>query len=543
MTEMATMSESRVTGRAIIASAPEMGTEGCFHAVNPRDGGILDTAFGMVSPAQLRRATGAAHEAFDVFRDSPPALRAGFLARIADNIDAIGGRLTERGVAETGLSAQRLESERVRTVGQLRLFAEVVRKGDHLEARIDPRRSDSDATPGSDIRQRHIPLGPVAVFGASNFPLAFSSAGGDTASALAAGCPVIVKAHNAHPGTAELVGQAIAAAVRESGLPGGVFSLLFGSGRTIGQDLVADQSIKAVGFTGSRSGGMALVRIASERAEPIPVYAEMSSTNPVIVLPSVLDGASSELAREFVASLTMGSGQFCTNPGLVFVPAGKRGDELVTEIADALGSTVGQTMLTDGIARAFDDGVGRREGITGVTVAARGRTGSGPNAPAPVLFTTALETFLADPSLQDEIFGSAALVVRYPDAAQLIAVMERLHGQLTAAIFAGPADFADVSRILPVLERRVGRIIYNEWPTGVQVNHAMVHGGPFPATSDSRTTSVGTLAIRRFQRPVSYQNLPDELLPPALQEANPLGLLRRIDGVVLGMSPRPGVPL
>ena len=521
-----------ITGNSIIAGTPVNGTDGEVNAINPATGEKLEPAFGMVSVAQLEDATKAAEAAFDTYRVTSPEVRAAFLERIADNIEAIGAELTERGTAETGLPAGRLEGERGRTVGQLRMFAAVVRQGDHLQVRIDPAQPDRKPAARVDIRQRHIPLGPVAVFGASNFPLAFSTAGGDTASALAAGCPVIVKAHNAHPGTAELVGQAVAKAVKDSDLPDGVFSLLFGAGRSVGQALVADPRIKAVGFTGSQAGGIALMKTAAARPEPVPVYAEMSSINPVFVLPGAIADDAAALAGDFVGSLTMGAGQFCTNPGLVFVPEGKTGDAFISAAAGSLSSCAGQTMLTPGIAGAWEEGVKELATADGVEQVAEGTPGATENAPAPRLFSTTAENFAASPRLQEEVFGAAGLFVRYSDPGELATATENLQGQLTATVHYAPGDEAAARELLPVLERRVGRILFNGWPTGVEVGHAMVHGGPFPATSDPRSTSVGSLAIHRFQRPVSYQNVPAELLPEPLQDNNPWKLNRRLDGSV-----------
>lgn len=529
---MDTTTRPAVTGRSIIAGTPVTGSAGTIRAVDPATGQDLEPAFGLVTGSELEAATTAAAEAFDVYRATSPEVRAALLERIADTIDALGDELTERGVLETGLPAARLSGERGRTVGQLRLFAGVVRNGDHLQARIDPAQPDRSPVPRVDIRQRHIALGPVAVFGASNFPLAFSTGGGDTASALAAGCPVVVKAHNAHPGTAELVGQAISQAVAESGLPAGVFSLVFGAGASVGQALAADPCIKAIGFTGSRAAGIALMTTAAARPEPIPVYAEMSSINPVIALPGALLADPQGLAAGFVASLTMGAGQFCTNPGLVFVPVGADGDAFVSAAASLLGDAQGATMLTAGIAASCQAGIDGLRTRNGVDLVTEGRPGDTENAPAPALFSTSASTFIADPTLQEEVFGSAGVLVRYASEQELRMGLEALQGQLTATVHAADSDHPTAADLLPVLERKVGRILFNGWPTGVEVGHAMVHGGPFPATSDSRSTSVGTLAIARFQRPVSYQNLPDAVLPAALQDANPWSLNRRIDGTV-----------
>lgn len=519
-----------ITGQSLIAAQAVTGTEKVVFAANPATGDTLEPGFALIGAAQLETATRAAEAAFDEFRATSPEVRAAFLERIADNIDAIGPELTLRAVAETGLPTGRIEGERGRTVGQLRLFAAVVRQGDHQEARIDPALPERAPLPRVDIRQRQIALGPVAVFGASNFPLAFSAAGGDTASALAAGCPVIVKAHNAHPGTAELVGQAIVRAVIDSGLPAGTFSLIFGAGASIGQALVADPRIKAVGFTGSRSGGLAILATAAARPEPIPVFAEMSSINPVYLLPGALATDAAGLGAAFVASLTLGAGQFCTNPGLVFVPVGAAGDAFVEAATAGIRSSTGLTMLTSGIAAACVSGSAELAATAGVTRLGAGEPGDGPNAPGAVLFETTAAVFAAAPALQEEVFGSAGLIVRYTDIAELLGATEGLQGQLTATLHASAADRVAAAALLPILERKVGRILFNGWPTGVEVNHTMVHGGPFPATSDSRSTSVGTLAIYRFQRPVSYQNLPAELLPDAVSDENPWGLTRRIDG-------------
>lgn len=530
------MNNATITGNSIVASLPVFGVHGVTRAVNPASAKEMGPDFGLVSVDQVRDATRAAAEAFDSYRATTPEERAAFLERIADNIQAIGAELTERGVLETGLPVARLEGERGRMIGQLRLFAGVLRQGDHLQARIDHALPERQPAPRPDIRQRHIPLGPVAVFGASNFPLAFSTAGGDTASALAAGCPVVVKAHNAHPGTGELVGQAVVKAVRDSGFHPGVFSLLYGAGTIVGQALVGDPEIKAVGFTGSRGGGVALMTTAAARPEPIPVYAEMSSINPVFVLPGAIADNPKRLAADFLASLTTGAGQFCTNPGLLFVPVGVPGDAFIQECAAGVAQLTGQTMLTSAIADAYEAGGRRLASTPGVELVAQGGGGVTDNAPAPELYETSTSTFSQSPDLQDEVFGAVGLFVRFVDAADLLAATQGLQGQLTATIHATPDDHALAALLLPVLERKVGRILFNGWPTGVEVNDTMVHGGPFPATSDSRTTSVGTLAIHRFQRPVSYQNIPDELLPAPLKEANPWKLNRRIDGVVQGSS-------
>jgi NADP-dependent aldehyde dehydrogenase len=408
---------------------------------------------------------------------------------------------------ETGLPQARLQGERARTCGQLRIFARTVLAGEWLDVRVDQAQPARQPLPRADLRQRQIPLGPVAVFGASNFPLAFSVAGGDTASALAAGCPVIVKAHSAHPGTSELVGQAIVRAVQQCGLPAGVFALLFGSGREVGQGLVSNPHIKAVGFTGSRAGGLALCHSAQQRAEPIPVYAEMSSTNPVFLLPAALQARGEVLAQGFVASLTQGAGQFCTNPGLLVAVQGPALEQFVATAAELLQHSAAQTMLTPGIWAAYQDGVDSLS--RHASTVAKGVLPTGPNQCQAQLLRVSAAEYLANPALQAEVFGAAALIVQCRDEAERLQLAEALEGQLTATLQLDDDDIALARSLLPVLERKAGRILVNGWPTGVEVCDAMVHGGPFPATSDVRSTSVGTAAIQRFLRPVCYQDLPD----------------------------------
>ncbi|MEJ1089725.1 aldehyde dehydrogenase (NADP(+)) [Microbacterium sp. Mu-80] len=522
------MTAAVLTGHSSIAGRSVPGAGSPLYAVAPATDQKLDPPYTQIDVEQLREATAAAEQAFESFSRLEPEAHAAFLDTIADEIEAIGDALIERGMQETGLPQARLAGERARTTGQLRLFAEVVRTGAHRGVRIDPAQPERSPMPRLDIRQRKVPLGPVAVFGASNFPLAFSTAGGDTASALAAGCPVVFKAHSSHPGTSELVAAAIARAVDAHGLHPGVFSHIFGPGRSVGQALVSDPRIHAVGFTGSREGGLALVRTAQGRPVPIPVYAEMSSVNPVFVLPGALEGDIDALATGYVQSATGSSGQLCTQPGIVFVPRSEAGEAFLRAVSAAMDAAFGQTMLSPSIAAAWREGVATRD--ANAEVLARGAEGDGPHAPAPVIHSADIDAFERNQVLHEEIFGAASLVVRYDDAAELAAAAERLEGQLTATLQLSAADHELAAELLPVLERKVGRILVGGWPTGVEVGHAMVHGGPFPATSDSRTTSVGTLAIERFLRPVAYQNFPDELLPEALRDANPWRVPRLIDG-------------
>jgi alpha-ketoglutaric semialdehyde dehydrogenase len=409
------------------------------------------------------------------------------------------------------------------------MFASVGRDGGFLRARIDTAEPERVPARRPDLRLQMIGVGPVAVFGASNFPFAFSVAGGDTASALAAGCPVIVKAHPAHPGTSELVGRAVQAAAIACGMPEGVFSLLFDSGIEVGAALVADPRIAAVGFTGSRRGGTALMEIAANREVPIPVYAEMSSINPVVLFREALLARGAEIGRAFVSSLTLGAGQFCTSPGLLLAEDGPGLEAFLSAAAEELSGVAAATMLTPGIQRAYCSGTEALASDAAVKTVARGLPGDAHHGQA-FLFETNAEAFLSGRHLGEEVFGAASLLVRCRDTAGIRAVIDHLEGQLTASLHMDPADHEEVRSLLPVLERKVGRILVNGFGTGVEVGHAMVHGGPYPATSDSRTTSVGSLAIDRFLRPVSYQDMPEALLPDPLRDANPLGLWRRLNG-------------
>jgi NADP-dependent aldehyde dehydrogenase len=501
-----------------------------FQASDPATGALLEPEFSVSSAADVAEACALADEAFDSFRELAPDDRAAFLETVADEIEALGDALIERAHAESGLPLARLTGERGRTAGQLRLFARVVRDGYWVGASIDPAQPDRQPLPRSDLRLRRIPVGPVAVFGASNFPLAFSVAGGDTASAWAAGCPVVVKGHPAHPGTSVLVGQAIRRAVEVCGLHEGVFSLLQGASNSLGTSLVSNPRIRAVGFTGSRAGGLALMEIAATRPEPIPVFAEMSSVNPVILLPDALATRGAALGAAFVASLTMGSGQFCTNPGILLAVEGQGPDAFVEAAIAAIEAAQPQVMLTSAIHAHYDRGVAALEGHEAVRLLARGAVPSGCNRGQAALFETSGRAFLADAALGHEIFGAASLLVRCADQAELVSVLGAMEGQLTATLHIADGDHAAARDLLPLLERKVGRILANGWPTGVEVCDAMVHGGPFPATSDSRTTSVGATAIDRFLRPVCYQDLPQDVLPPALRDANPLSLPRARDG-------------
>ncbi|PYC14971.1 aldehyde dehydrogenase (NADP(+)) [Pseudomonas mosselii] len=519
-----------LTGNLLIGQRAITGTQAAIHAIDPATDTPLDPPYAGASAEQVTQACAQAWAAFDAYRETTLEQRAQFLETIAEQIEALGDTLIDRANAETGLPKARLLGERGRTCMQLRTFARVVRAGEWLDVRVDNALPERQPLPRPDLRQRQVPLGPVAVFGASNFPLAFSVAGGDTASALAAGCPVVVKAHGAHPGTSELVGQAVARAVAQCELPDGVFSLLYGAGREVGIGLVSDPRIKAVGFTGSRSGGLALYQAAQARQEPIPVYAEMSSINPVFLFPAALQARAEPLAQGFVASLTQGAGQFCTNPGLVIARQGPALERFINAAAEHVRQAAAQTMLTPGIASAYANGITALGENRNARQVASSQPHQGPNQCQAHLFVTSAQAFLADPALQAEVFGAASLVVACDSDEQVRQVAEHLEGQLTTTLHLDADDLDRARQLLPTFERKAGRILVNGWPTGVEVCDAMVHGGPFPATSDARGTSVGTAAILRFLRPVCYQDFPDALLPDPLQHGNPLQLRRLLDG-------------
>lgn len=525
-------------GKQLIAGEAVTGALGepanTVAAVNPATGMELEPAWAGASEIQISECCARAHDAFQTYRHTSQEVRATFLESIAAEILSLGDILIDRAIQETGLAAARIREERIRTVNQLRLFAQVVRDGQWLDARIDSAQAARDPQPRPDVRYQKVPLGPVAVFGASNFPLAFSVAGGDTASALAAGAPVVVKAHSAHPGISELVGQAVNRAASRCGLPGGVFSVLFGSGTTLGAALVRDPNIKAVGFTGSRAGGTALMKLAGYRPVPIPVYAEMSSINPVFLLPGALAARSESLAQQFVKSLTMGAGQFCTSPGLVLALAGSELDRFMHSCKQHLAQSKPQTMLTPAIHAAYERGVAQISGVPGVSCIASGfaqtNTPDGKHACQAHIYSVSADDYKHHPELAEEVFGASSLIIQCQTPTEMMSFVSDMEGQLTATLLMEPTDQTFAQQLLPELEMRVGRIICNGFPTGVEVCHAMVHGGPYPSTSDGRSTSVGSAAIERFLRPVCYQDLPDELLPDALKRANPSKVPRLEDG-------------
>ncbi len=521
-----------ITGKQLINGEWVAGQAGTYQAVNPSTGSALPPFLSKASVEQVKLATAAAEVASSACRRTSLEKRAGFLRACAEEIMALGEILVERAMAETGLPRPRIEGERGRTCGQLNLFADTVLAGNFLDVRIDTALPDRQPVPRPDLRSMNRAIGPVVVFGASNFPLAFSVAGGDTAAAFAAGCPVLVKGHSSHPGTSELVAQAVARAVKSSGMPAGVFSLLMGSGREVGAALVSGPEIKAVGFTGSFAGGMALVKLAAERPEPIPVFTEMGSLNPVVLLPEVLQADAENLATAFVGSLTMGVGQFCTNPGLVLGIEGAAFDRFIAATAKCLSLQPAGIMLNEGIQKAYTQGVAHISGQPGVETKAVGgpQEGNPGFRGQPTLLTVSAADFIANAELTEEMFGPASLLVKCRDLGELLAAVKSLKGQLTGTIHAAAGEMADYEELVDVLSERVGRLLVNGFPTGVEVCHAMVHGGPFPATSDVRFTSVGTAAIQRFLRPICLQNYPKDHLPEPLQDSNPLHLWRLING-------------
>ncbi len=473
-------------------------------------------AFSVGTPALVDQAVTAAEDAFWTYGYSTRAERAAFLRAIADEIEARGPQITEIGTSETGLPAARLEGERGRTTGQLRLFADHIEKGDYLDRRHDVALPDRQPLPRPDLKMMQRPIGPVAVFGASNFPLAFSTAGGDTASALAAGCPVVVKGHSAHPGTGEIVAEAIHAAIKSQGLHPGVFSLIQGGKRDVGHALVQHPLIRAVGFTGSLGGGRALFDLCASRPDPIPFFGELGSVNPMFLLPGAVAERGDAIAQGWAGSLTMGAGQFCTNPGVAVVLDSDETRAFVAAARDAVGDVGAQTMLTDGIADAYRSGRDRIAGSAGVrevlTSVCDLRNAT------PYLYETDADAWLANEELGEEVFGPLGLIVHANDAAQMAQIARSLQGQLTVTIHMddSPADTDLARTLMPIVERKAGRVLFNGYPTGVEVADSMVHGGPYPASTNFGHTSVGTLAIRRFLRPVCYQNMPGSVAPDDL---------------------------
>lgn len=522
--------KTELSGRSLIGFREGTGAGETFYGVDPAAGKQLPPGFAPATAEEVDAAVRLAAEAFEHYRQISGRERGALLRTIAANIEAIAAEAIDRAHRETALPLPRLQAESARTCAQIRMFAEVVEEGSWVQARVDRPIPDRKPIPKPDVRSMLRPVGPVAIFGASNFPLAFSVAGGDTASALAAGNPVVVKAHPAHPGTSELVGRAIQQSVRDAGLPEGMFSLLFDAGTKVGIELVKHPLTKAVGFTGSRAGGRALMDLAAARPEPIPCFAEMGSTNPLFVLPGALRERGEAIASGLHTSFTLGAGQFCTKPGMVFLPQGAESKAFSQKMAQLVSGSSSFHLLTRGICSTFGSAIEKRKsGAAAKLIAEASSATSEGFAARPALFETDAATFLRS-HLQDEIFGPTTLLVHHSERDQILNIARSLEGHLTATVHGTEQDLKEFADLIAILETKVGRIIFNGFPTGLEVTHSIVHGGPYPATSDGRTTSVGSAAIFRFARPVCYQGFPDDALPEELKNANPLGIWRMLDG-------------
>lgn len=516
-------------GTSIIGRERGSETADTFTAFDPSTGEAVPPRFHSATIEELGRAADMADSARIPYSNIPGRERAVFLRKIAGNIENLGNTLIKRASLETGLPNTRFEGERARTCGQLRMFADLLDDGSWVDARIDHAIPDRQPVPKPDIRSMLRPLGPVVVFCASNFPLAYSVAGGDTASALAAGCPVIVNAHIAHPGTAELVGTAVMNAAIECGMPEGVFSLLFSGGYEIGQALVKHPAIRAVGFTGSRRGGRALMDIAAARPEPIPVYTEMSSVNPTFILPSAIKERGETIVAGLHSSVTNGAGQFCTKPGLVFIPGDDRGRGFANRFKELVTATAPAPLLTSGIQKSYRSMSDHRRSEVEAYYEQPETALPGFSVDPSVFETNAVE-YLETPDLNEENFGPTTLLIKSDSRDELLNIARSLEGQLTASVHGTEQDLLEYADLIDILENKVGRLIFNGFSTGVEVCPSMVHGGPYPATSDGRWTAVGTRAIERFCRLICYQNFPDSALPDELKEGNPLGISRMVDG-------------
>ena len=518
-----------LTGQQIIGNHFSAKGNSKFSAVNPAIGKPLTPEYTEATQEEIDKAFVKADTVFEAFQEVTRTRRADFLNTIAEEIVAMGDELIHRAVAETGLPEARIIGERGRTVNQLNMFADIVRAGDFLEVSIDSAMPGRTPIPRPDIRMINIPIGPVAIFGASNFPLAFSVAGGDTVSAFAAGCPVIVKAHPAHPGTCELVGMAIKLAAEKTGMPDGVFSMLQGKSTDVGQAMVKHPLARAVAFTGSFNGGKALFELANSREEPIPCFAEMGSINPVFLLPERLKESAENIAHQFVDSVNLGVGQFCTNPGIVFGIKSPELDTFISHATDKIKTNPGGIMLHGGIKSNYDKSLKSISSQKNVASIAKG-TGEGDAVGIAQLLKTDGASFIHNPKMQEEMFGPASIIVVCEDEEQLLLAARALRGNLTATIQATANELIQFSNLIRILERKAGRILVNGFPTGVEVCHSMVHGGPFPATIDSRFSSVGAISIKRFLRPICYQNFPEAMLRDELKIANGEQIRQKIDG-------------
>ena len=518
-----------INGNLLIGASEVPATAGTMKALDPRTNQEVDPPFALGTEAEADRAARLADAAFDSYNATTLSQRAAFLEKIADNLERATPELAQRTSIETGLPAAQFEGETARTAATLRKFAAVVRQGRFRQATIDPAQPERKPLPRMDHRMQKIGIGPVVVFGASNFPISYSVAGGDTASALAAGNPVIVKAHNAHPGASEIAARAIQDAVRECGLHEGVFSLVRCAGNALGEALVLHPLVRAVAFTGSEIGGMALYRLAQQRPDPIPVFAEMTSVNPTFILPAALAARGNAIGDGFAERMLVNVGQACLKPAIILALEGPGFDAMRDGLMGRVSAAPARTMLTPGIHQAYVTNLARQHGAGAEQIA----VGAAPNGPFEghaALAEVSGAQFLENPRLAEEVFGPAALLVRVRDAEQLIRIAQAFRGQLSATMHLERDDHAIARRLLPILERRTGRIVVNAFAHPQEVSYGTIHGGPFPATSDARFTSVGMSAIERFLRPVTYQGFPDELLSEALRADNALGLWRLVDG-------------
>ena len=519
-----------ITGKNYIGKELSANGSDTYHTFDPKQNSDTEWVFYQATKEEIDAAADKAHDAFQIYKSFSGAKKATFLEAIADEIEALGDPLIEAYTKESGLPEGRAIGERGRTIGQMRAFATLLKEGSWVEATIDTAQPEREPMPKVDIRKMLLPIGPIAVFGASNFPFAFSTAGGDTASALAAGCPVIVKSHPMHSATGELISSAIIKAAERTGMPDGVFSNLNSSGNEVGQQLVMHPKIKGVGFTGSINGGTALYRMANDRKEPIPVFAEMGSINPVVILPSALADKGDDWAKQYAGSIMLGAGQFCTNPGLIIGIKSTGLDGFIANLGKEIEKIEPSCMLHPNIHKNYEKGKKELSVQGGTDTVAAYESNVAPNVAQQKVLSVNGSNFLKNPKLHQEVFGPFSIVVRCADASELQQVLDKLEGQLTGTILGNAEEIKKYAKIVDALQGRVGRIIFNGVPTGVEVCPSMQHGGPFPASTDSRFTSVGTSASKRWLRPVSFQNWPAELLPDALKNENPLGLSRIVNG-------------
>ncbi len=501
-----------------------------FYGINPKTNKNIKPVFLEASKEEIKNACDLSVNAFYEFRKTSSKNKAEFLNEIASEIDKLGNNLIDLCSMETGLSKNRLIGERARTMNQLSMFADLIMEGNHLDARIDTAIPGRKPVPKSDLRQMQIPLGPVGVFSATNFPLAFSVTGGDTASALAAGCTVVVKANPSHPETSELVASAIVSAAKKTGMPDGIFSMIHGKSNHVGLSLVKHPAIKAIGFTGSFKGGKALFETANLRKEPIPVYAEMGSVNPVFILPDALKQKTADIANGLVQSVTLGAGQFCTNPGICFSINSDARNDFLKKLKHNIENNTGNVMLNERISNSYFENIEKVKNVHGVKLIAEGKTIASKCSSRATFLDISYVDYEKNTDLKNEIFGPSTLSIKLNTNQEFYDAARKLEGQLTISVFCTKKDIQEFKELIYILELKAGRLIINGFPTGVEVCHSMHHGGPFPATTDSRSTSVGTAAIKRFLKPICYQDFSQDLLPDALKNDNPLNITRLVNG-------------